>query len=122
MIRILHILARDADFETRRGFESLDRSLGEGFACDIREMGRGGRWRDVVHASLSLRRHTPDVDIIHAWGGAAFAAGTLGTSLPIVFSPSSDSGRRTLRWLRAAGEHRRIETVCPTSTMRRKFV
>jgi hypothetical protein len=30
--------------------------------------------------------------------------------------------RRTIQWLRAIASHRRVEVVCPTSTLHRKLV
>ena len=42
--------------------------------------------------------------------------------MPILFSPAPETHPRTIRWLRAVLAHRRVEVVCPTSTLRRALV
>src|SRR5690242_4308946 len=102
MIRILHLLDRDTDFETRRGAEGLARSLGDGFDVTIRTIGHGGDWRDVATGAAMLRRHAgPPFDVVHAWGGAGLTVAALGSARPILFSPAADSRPRIVRWLRA---------------------
>ena len=58
MIRVLHLLDRDADFQAERGADALTRGLGAGYSSESRRIGRGGN-RNIVHAVLALRR---DVD------------------------------------------------------------
>src|SRR4051812_1483237 len=122
MVRILHLLDRDADFETTRSSDSLARATGEGFDITRRTIGLGGDYRDVATAAAMLRRHDFSFDLIHPWGGAALAVAALGAKTPIVFSPSPETRGRTIRWLRAVMPYRRVEVVSPTFTLRRTLV
>jgi len=124
MVRILHLLDRDAEFEAERGAESIGRAVGEGFGVTRRTIGHGGDWRDPATAAAMLRRSTETFDVIHAWGGRALTVAALGGTgkSPIVFSPASDTRLRTTQWLRAVMSYRRVEVVCPTSTVHRKLV
>jgi glycosyltransferase involved in cell wall biosynthesis len=122
MIRILHLLDRDAEFEAARGAESIGRAIGEEFSITRRTIGYGGDWRDAATAAAMLRRSREKFDVIHAWGGRALTVAALGAMTPIVFSPASESRSRTIRWLRAVMSYRRVEIVCPTSTQHRKLV
>src|SRR5688572_18629475 len=119
MVRILHLLDRDAEFEAERGAESLGRAIGDGFAVTRRTIGHGGAWRDAATAAAMLRRSSEKFDAVHAWGGRALTVAALGTASPIVFSPGSDTRVRMVRWLRAVMSYRRVEVVCPTTTMHR---
>lgn len=122
MIRILQLFDEAADLETRRGAEGLVRALGEGFAPEVRTIGFGGDWRDTPTAAASLRRIKDQYDIVHAWGGRALTIAALGTSAPVIFSPSANTTRRTIGWVRAVGSYRHVETIAPTFTLRRKLV
>ena len=123
MIRVLHLLEHAADFETARSSESLARAAGEGFSITRRTIGHGGTWRNVACAAATLRRGSDEsFDIIHAWGGSALAVAALAGRGKILFSPSSETHPRTVRWLRAVMDHRRVEVVCPTTTLRRALV
>src|SRR5688572_21453531 len=101
MIRILHLLDRDAEFEAERGADGIGRAVGNGFSITRRTIGYGGDWRDAATAAAQLRRAREKFDVIHAWGGRALTVAALGTTSPIVFSPASDTRPRTIQWLRA---------------------
>src|SRR4051812_14492358 len=105
MIRILHLLEHDADFETMRSSQSLARAAGEGFDITRKTLGRGGTWRDVASGAASFRRSDERFDIIHAWGGAALTVAALAGKGPILFSPSPETHSRTVRWLRAVMDY-----------------
>ena len=122
MIRILHLLEREAEFEAERGSESIARAVGEGFSVTRRKIGYGGDWRDAATAAAMLRRSREQFDLVHAWGGKALTVAALGTSAPLVFSPASETRGRTVQWLRAVMAYRRVEVVCPTVTMHRRLV
>ena len=124
MIRILHLLDRDAEFEAERGSESIGRAVGSGFSVTRRTIGHGGDWRDPPTAAAMLRRSSERYDVIHAWGGRALTVAALGGSAqsPIVFSPASEIRLHTIQWLRAVMAYRRVEVIGPTSTMHRKLV
>src|SRR5688572_12330612 len=121
MIRILHLLDRDAEFEAERGAESIGRAVGDGFVVTRRTVGYGGDWRDPATAAAMLRRGGEKLDLVHAWGGRALTVAALGVTAPIVFSPASDTKPRTIQWLRAVMSYRRVEILCPTSTLHRRL-
>jgi glycosyltransferase involved in cell wall biosynthesis len=123
MVRICHLLDEDADFETARSSSSLARAAGEGFEITRKTIGRGGTWRDVATGAASFRRRTDEqYEIVHAWGGAALTVAALAGKAPILFSPSPETHPRTVRWLRAVMDYRRVEVVTPTTTLRRALV
>ena len=122
MIRVLHLLDHDADFETRRGAQGIAGAAGEGFQIATRTIGSGGDWRDVATAAAMLRRSGDRFDVMHAWGGRALAVATLAARGRILFSPTSSTRGRTVRWLRAILAYRSVDVVCPTATMRRRLV
>src|SRR5215210_5663661 len=117
MIRALHLLDRDADFQAQRGAESLSRGLGAGYASEVRLIGRGG-YRNLAHAVLALRRGEP-FDVVHAWGRDALSAAAMSNARHIVYTPANARLKRSIAWARAVVDHRRVEVICPTSTLRR---
>src|SRR5438128_826437 len=121
--RIVHQLREhEADLETSRASEGLSRALGDGFDVRSRTIGNGGDFRDVATATAQLRRGVMDVDVIHAFGGAALAAAALGTRRAIVFSPAPQTRAKTIHWLRAVMAYRSVEVVCATATQRRRMI
>lgn len=122
MIRVLHLLERDADFETQRGADGLARALGEGFSVTTRSIGYGGDWRDVPTAAAMLRRSQPPFDVVHAWGARALTVAAFGSGARIVFSPAPETRAKVVRWLRAVMSHRDVNVVAPSSTLRRRLV
>ena len=122
MIRILQLLDHEADFETRRAAAGLERALGNEFSVRRRSIGFGGDWRDVATATAHVRRSGDPFDLVHAFGGRALTVAALGTHAPIVFLPVAETRGRTVSWLRAVMAHRKVEVVCPTSTLRRRMV
>src|SRR5688572_8611131 len=120
MIRVLHLLDRDADFQAERGADALTRGLGAGYSSESRRIGRGGN-RNIVHAVLALRRDEP-FDVIHAWGRDALSAAAMSNARHVVYTPTTARLRRSIAWARAVMDHRRVEVVCPTSTLRRLHV
>lgn len=128
MTRVLHLTDARPDFQTGRGVRSLAENPGEGFAADVRRVGRGGDWGHVAAAVVGLRRDRraagAGFDLVHAWGVRALTVAALGTVAPVVFSPAAGEGLRPndLRWLRAVMAYRDVQVVCPTSTRRRMLV
>lgn len=122
MVRILHLLDRHAEFEAERGSESIARAVGAGFAVTRRMIGYGGDWRDAPTAAAMMRRAAEKFDLVHAWGGTALTVAALGTNAPVVYSPATETNPRTIRWLRAVMSYRRVEAICPTSTLHRRLV
>lgn len=122
MARALHLIDREADFETARSGLAMARSSDEGFDLTVRTIGRGGDYRDVANGAAKLRREAGAFDLIHAWGGRALGIAALGSKLPVIFSPSPETHPKTVDWLRAVMNYRRVEVVCPTTTLRRALV
>lgn len=120
MIRILHLLDRDADFQAQRGADALTAGLGVNYISQQRQIGRGG-YRNIPHAVLSLRRDDP-FDIVHAWGRDALSTAATSNARHIVYTPSVSRLRRSISWARAVMDHRRVEVVCSSSTLRRLHV
>jgi len=66
-------------------------------------------------------RRESSFHLIHAFGPAALtAASVLGGR--IVYTPAEMPTLRAARWLRAIADHRNVQVICPTDTMRRFFV
>ncbi|HEV2295026.1 MAG TPA: glycosyltransferase [Tepidisphaeraceae bacterium] len=120
MIRVLHLVDADADFQTERGVLGLARALGADFATDTRRLGRG-RYRNRAAAVLALRRES-NFDIVHAWGPAALTVAAMASSKPIMYSPLPETRRRDVSWARAVMDYRQVEVICPTATLRRLHV
>lgn len=121
MARILQIRERHTDFETERSAQTLLRSAGEEFQITVKLLGRGGDYRDLAHALITLRRESPPHDLVHAFGIRALRVAALASAAPILFSPSPETTLSEIRWLRAVAHYRRVEVVCPTTTLRRSF-
>ena len=120
MVRILQLLAEEADFQTRRGIEALARDAGPGFDVVVRTVGRGGSSRGAAGEVGRLWREPPGRGtIIHAWGLGALTIAAMGGRGPIVFSPTRFLGAQSVRWLRAVIGCRDVHIVCPTATLRR---
>jgi len=120
MIRVLHLVDADADFQTERGAASLSRALGAGFSVDTRRLGRGG-YRNRAAAVLALRGQS-GFDFVHAWGPGALMTAAMASTKPIVYSPRPETRRRDVSWARAVMGYRNVEVVCPTATLRRVHV
>lgn len=121
MVRVLHVIDRGADFQTRRCVEHLSGQLGPSFEAEAKSVGQGGNWRGVVAAVRGLR-HATDVDVVHAWGIRAMMAAALGHGGRIIFSPDSEMSDRSVRWVRAVMAYRDVHVVCPTATIQRGLV
>src|SRR3954469_13023966 len=100
MVRVLQLLEKHADFQTQRSVESLARGLGEDFEVAVRTIGKGGDFRNVADAVLSLRREAKQRrDVIHVWGGKALCAAAVGSKGPIIYSAAGMVGPRSVRWV-----------------------
>jgi glycosyltransferase involved in cell wall biosynthesis len=129
MIRVMHLCAVEAEYEARCGITALAGDTSGTFNCDVRAIGRGGTysngWAAVLHLRHPGRRDVEaSSDLIHAWGMTSLTVAAFGTrvAIPIVFSPTDFPRPREVRWLRAIMGHRDVNVVCPTDTIRRRFV
>ena len=121
-MRVLHLLSRCADFETRRTSAALTDGLGAGFEIATATIGTGGTYRSVAHAAATLRRRAEELDFVHAFGISALSAAAMGTRSPIVWSPGLPLRRSHVRWLRAVMGYRNVQVISPAATQRRVLV
>lgn len=122
MIRVLHLLGDEPDFQTRRGVDALVREAGPGFAMTVRSVAGDGTGRGMLGGVAHLRRGASSCDIVHAWGVRALSVAAIAGGHPILFSPTRFLGPRQVGWLRAVMAHREVHVVCPTATQRRACV
>ena len=117
MVRVVHLLEQDADFQTRRCVEQLTSGLGEGFVCAAHTMGRGGDYRGLVDAVWRIR---PDpTDLLHAWGAGALMVAAAATKGWIIYTLHERQTRKSLRLLNAVMAYRPVQVMCPTGTLQR---
>lgn len=100
MIRILHLISHDADFQTQRAIGQLVAGLGDGFSCRVRRIGPGGDLRGLPAAVVALRRGS-EQDLIHAWSLPALAAAVLAGAPSVAFTPPAEMAAGAVRWLAA---------------------
>jgi glycosyltransferase involved in cell wall biosynthesis len=122
MVRILHLLPAELDYQTDSAVEQLFRTGGRNFSNDLRTIGPGGDFANTTRAVLALWRHGAGADLIHAWGESALIAAAMAGTQSIVYSPTAFPRRREIGRLRAIMEYRPVDVVCPTDTMRRAMV
>jgi glycosyltransferase involved in cell wall biosynthesis len=123
MIRVLHLLGRDADFQSRRGSAALARGAGAEFSVRTRTLGPGGDDRTPLSAFMSLRRGAVgEFDLVHTWDAASLTAAALAGRARIVHTPSRFPTRRSIGWLRAVMGYRDVQMICSSATQRRVYV
>ncbi|MCC6422460.1 MAG: glycosyltransferase family 4 protein [Phycisphaerales bacterium] len=118
MIRIVHLMGREASFEQQRGVMALARGLGEGFESEVVRIGSGESCRSWLAAARMMRRRAGQMDLVHVWDGVGLAAG-IGAGVPMVVSMDVPPGRGMTRWLRAVMAYRDVQVVASTATARR---
>src|SRR4051794_8692972 len=102
MVRVLHLLGDDPDFQTRRGVDAITRDAGPDFRSTARPLRPGGSGAATVGEALRLwRRDDGGHDVVHAWGLRALTAAAFAGTGPIVFSPTRFLGPRSVAWVRA---------------------
>src|SRR5690348_13662302 len=118
MLQVLHLISGEGDLQTRRSSALLREALEGEFPAVCRSIGRGGDYRNLAHAAVSLRAGWgPQVELIHAWDLRAFAAAVL-AALPTVLSPSEPLTSRARRWLRLAAPRHSVHLVASTEAQR----
>ncbi|HEV8604023.1 MAG TPA: glycosyltransferase [Tepidisphaeraceae bacterium] len=121
MIRVLHLVEVGADFQTERGAMQLAMGLGEGFETEVRTIGPGGDWPQMIAAARGMRK-VGGFDLVHAWGTRALTAAVMGGRGPVIYSPAADLQRRGAKWLGAIMQYRDVEVVAPSATLRKALV
>jgi len=124
MIRVLHLRPLDGDYQTDSCVAALLADASKQTESVVQTIGRGGTHSTPLSAVLGLRRMPLDHDLVHAWGTQALTAAAIGTraGVPILFSPIESPRLREIRWMLAVMNYRKVHIVCPTDTMRRRFV
>ena len=123
MVRVLQLLEKEADFQTRRSVEMLSRELGSDYEVTVRTIGHGGDFRNLAHAMLALRRATGKRwDVVHAWGGRALGAAAMGAARSTIYSPAGVVSARSVRWANAVMSYRQLHVICASAAVRKLFV
>src|SRR4051812_9090590 len=124
MTRVLHLRPLAGDYQMDASIAALTADPSKGADAKVHTIGRGGTYSMTVSALIGLRRRDAMADVVHAWGMQAMTVAALGTrpALPILFSPIEYPRQREIRWLRSVMGYRRVEVICPTDTIRRRFV
>ncbi len=105
----LHLLSTEADFQSRRGAETLIRS-GCGSSSEIKTIGRGGTWRSVLFATAGLR--SAGVAFVHAWDMPSLIASALANVRKIAFTPSQMPTRQSAGWVKSIMAYRDAVMIC----------
>src|SRR5438477_10173027 len=117
MVRLLHLIPADADFQSRRSIEQISSKLGKQLDVQVWQFGQGASYRSPLAAGRALRHL--NVDIVHAWGVAALTTAAVATPARLIYSPIGPVSGRQLRWLRAVQAYRAFECVVPSATVAR---
>jgi len=117
MIRVLHLVEANADFQTERGATQLAMFLREGFQTEIKTIGPAGDWPNVISASRAMRK-IGGFDLVHAWGIKALTLAVMGARRPVVYSPAPDLQKPGAKWLLAIMQYRDVEVISPSATLR----
>lgn len=116
MLRVLHLISARPDLQTVHGARMLGRGLEDANRISTRSIGRGGDFRNLPLAVAALRRQR--FDLIHAWDLTALLAAALGSTSPLIFSPSRLPSRAQTGWLRAATRRRDLRILVTSDSAR----
>jgi glycosyltransferase involved in cell wall biosynthesis len=118
MTRVLHVLGRDEDLQTRVSLRTLREQLSpRDVEQHVHALGSAPLW-----AALRLRREMGAFDVVHAWDERAFAAAALAGARRVVFSTSTKLGRRTIHRVNRALDSREVDLVCTNEATQRRYV
>lgn len=124
MVQVLHLTSTTADLSASHTAAAIRRAAGDetaGVHIITRTIGRGGLYRNAVHAALSLRFGRGILfDVVHAFDVAALVAACAGPS-PIVFSPSGPPALAPAG-LAAAMVYRNGTVIANTAALRRRLI
>ena len=102
MSRLLHLLGHEHDFRTEWGLRALVRRGRPDVGTELRSIGRGGTYPNLLRAVIGLRRAMRGFALVHAWDGRALAAAVLAGARRVVFDAPPDlrrAGGDRLRFL-----------------------
>ena len=120
MIRALHLIDADADYELSSTHQQLARALGEGYSIHTERVQEN--IASFMTTTLELRRKPDErFDVIHAFGSTSLAV-ALFFGGKVVYTVSVPPRKRMIGWLRAAMNYRDLHVVCPTEVTREWIV
>jgi len=76
----------------------------------------------LLRQARAMRKNVANCDVVHTFGTRPLACAIAAGATRIVHSLTRFPTSADTRWLRAAVQHRAIEIVCPTDTLRRALV
>jgi glycosyltransferase involved in cell wall biosynthesis len=121
MVQVLHLMSTEPDLQTERTASLIRRAAGQAAEIVTRGIGRGGVYRNVAHAAMSLRfgRGVP-FDVIHAFDSPSLLAACAAPS-PLLFSPSEIPAAAS-PWWRAAMVYRNGTAIANSLAMERHLI
>lgn len=121
MVQVLHLMSTEGNLHTERTSALIRRFAPDEISIAVRSIGRGGVYRNVGHAALSLRfgRGVP-FDVIHAFDAPSLLA-ACAAPCPLIFSPS-DSPGTVPAWWRRAMVYRNGTVIATTAVQRRRLI
>jgi glycosyltransferase involved in cell wall biosynthesis len=120
MIRALHLIDADANYELTTTHNQLVGALGESFTVHSERVQEN--IASFMTTTLELRRDPDEqFDVIHAFGPYSLAVGLFYGS-KVIYTASEFPRKSAIGWLRAAMNYRDLHVVCPTELMRQWMV
>src|SRR6478752_606658 len=116
MIRALHLIDSQANYEATTTHQQLVRSLGPDYAVHTERVEKN--IASFMTTTLELRRDPNEhFDVVHAFGAYSLAV-ALFFGGKIIYTISDFPRKSAIGWLRAAMNYRDLHVVCPTELMR----
>lgn len=121
MVQVLHLMSTEANLQAERTSSLICRFAPGEVSIATRSIGRGGVYRNIAHAALSLRfgRGMP-FDIIHAFDARSLLAACAAPSR-LIFSPADPAGSAGA-WWRGAMVYRNGTAIATTPLQRRQLI
>lgn len=120
MVRALHLIDAEANYELATTHAQLVRQLGAEFTVHTERV--QANIASFMTTTLELRRNPEErFDVIHAFGPYSLAV-ALSFGPKVIYTVSEPPHKRTVGWLRAAMNYRDLHVVCPTQWMHRWLV
>jgi glycosyltransferase involved in cell wall biosynthesis len=116
MIRALHLIDANANYEAATTHSQLVRALGVEYTVHTERVQEN--IASFMTTTLELRRDPDeDFDVVHAFGAYSLSV-ALFFGGKIIYTLSEFPNKSTVGWLRAAMNYRDLHVVCPTELMR----
>lgn len=121
MVQVLHLMSTAGNLHAERTSALIRRFAADGISIATRSIGRGGVYRNVAHAAMSLRfgRGIP-FDVIHAFDSSSLLAACAAPS-PLVFS-APEFPASVPAWWRRAMVYRNGTAITTTAVHRRRLI